>query len=43
MIAANVRGGMNAKWVSQKANVPFHLAFTLRDLVERLNAAQGTD
>jgi N-formylglutamate amidohydrolase len=27
------------KWC-QKANVPFHLAFTFRDLVERLNAAR---
>jgi hypothetical protein len=27
------------KW-RQKANVPFHLAFTLRDLGERLNTAQ---
>jgi hypothetical protein len=35
MIAANVRGGM-------KANVPFHLAFTRRDLGERRTQSDAT-
>jgi len=39
MIAANVRGGMKRER-RQEANVPFHLAFTLRDPGERLDAAR---